>query len=132
MACLFTFQMSIATFEQRNWKEYGSFVCLPKHLVLHMTIFLDLGFTHSGKKAISCGVLENMFPEKHAEMNIKIGRQRFAALNLHNIWFSTAECPHEFQGLERNQRLLTKFSTMASKVFDASPTDGFQSQKPFN
>ena len=55
-----------------------------------MTIFLDLVFTHSGKKAISCGVLENMFPEKYAEMNIKIGRQRFADLNLHNIWFSSS------------------------------------------
>ena len=55
-----------------------------------MTIFLHLGFTDSGKKAISCGVLENMFPEKYAEMNIKIGWQRFADLNLHNIWFSSS------------------------------------------
>ena len=61
MAYLFTFQILIATFKQRNWKEYGSFVCLPKHL---MTIFIDLGFTYSGKNAISCGVLENMFQEK--------------------------------------------------------------------
>ena len=38
-----------------------------------MTIFIDLGFTHSGKKAISCNVLENMFPEKNAEMNIQYG-----------------------------------------------------------
>ena len=47
-----------------------------------MVIFIDSGCTHCGKKVISCSVLGNMFPEKNAEMNIKIDRQRFADLYL--------------------------------------------------
>ena len=31
---------------------------------------------------MSCGVLENMFSRKNAEMNVEIGRKRFADLNL--------------------------------------------------
>ena len=64
MACLFTF-------------EYGVFTETPYMMI-------DLGFMHSGKKAISYGVLENMLPEKNAKMNIKIGWQTFANQNLQN------------------------------------------------